>query len=82
MLKIGDKVKLLKDIIDHGDDCHPPGYFGQKGEILIIRKISENISLDFWPIYISHEEITDNSFGVMPDEIEKIEEITNDSTPN
>lgn len=78
-MKIGDKVKLLKDIWEDGDDHHPSGYIAKEGEILIVRNVVEPESTSHFPIYISHEYITNKSFGVMPDEIEQIEE-SKDST--
>lgn len=63
---VGQKVKLLKDIFDDGADHHPPSYLARKGEVLIVRSIRPRT----FPVYISHEHITDNSFGVALGEIE------------
>jgi hypothetical protein len=64
--KIGDRVRLMASIWDDGQDHHPPGYLAHEGEILIVRSVTPGQ----WPIYISHEQVTDNSFGVNPGEIE------------
>lgn len=65
---VNDKVRLLDDIWDDGQDHHPPGYLARRGEVLIVRS---DVARTF-PIYVSHEEITDNSFGVELSEIEKV----------
>jgi hypothetical protein len=63
---VGDKVRLLKDIYDFGDDNHhPPGYLAMKGEILEVRDVRK-INLA-----ISHPQITDNAFIVDFGEVEK-----------
>jgi hypothetical protein len=66
--KIGDRVRLLADIWDDGQDHHPPGYLAHKGEVLIVRSVTPG----HWPIYISHEQITDGSLGVELSEIEVV----------
>lgn len=62
---LGDKVRLLSDIWDDGEDHHPPGYLAMKGEVLVVRTVKPNF------LYISHEHITDRSFQVNMDEIER-----------
>lgn len=69
-LKIGDKVKIKKDIIEYANEDHPDLLYARSGDIVIIRKIREN-SLCY-PIYVSHEDRLDNSFSVSIDEIEVI----------
>lgn len=66
---INDKVRLLADIWDDGQDHHPPGYLARRGEILIVRSLDPGHE---HPVLISHEEITDNSFRVALSEIEKV----------
>lgn len=40
----GNKVRLLQDIWDDGcDNHHPPGYFGKKGEIVVIRDVRASL---------------------------------------
>lgn len=64
----GDRVRLLADIWDDGQDHHPPGYFARKGEILVVRKCDPGHE---FPYCISHEQITDQSFRVAANEIEQ-----------
>jgi hypothetical protein len=47
-------------------------HFCDKGEVLIVRKVTDEKRPrnGIWPVYVSHEHITDRSFGVMLDEIE------------
>lgn len=57
-MKIGDKVELLTDIYDDGEDHHPPGYLAYKGDVLIIHTIrAQSIS-------VAHVEVEGNSFFV------------------
>lgn len=67
-LSVGDEVTLLKDIWEDADDCAPGGYLARKGEKLIVRRLAPESKL---PIKVSHSYITNNSFGVTADEIEK-----------
>lgn len=64
--ELGQKVKLLKDVWDDGQDHHPPGYLARKGEILIVRALDRGHE---FPVCVSHEEVTDRSFRVALDEI-------------
>lgn len=66
--KIGDKVRLLEDVWDDGEDHHPPGYLARRGEVLIVRSI-DPVGREY-PLAISHKEITDNSFRVALSEVE------------
>lgn len=54
-MKTGDKVKLTEDIWDDGEDHHPPGYVGRKGQTVIVKEIYRGC-LD-----VHHEHITDGS---------------------
>lgn len=63
--KVDDRVKLLVDVWDDGADHHPPGYFARKGEVLIVRSVEPKT----FPVYVSHEDVTDNVSGVRLDEI-------------
>ena len=64
---IGQRVSLLADIWDDGEDHHPPGYLAQRGEILIVRNLDPGHE---FPVLVSHEQITDQSFRVALSEIE------------
>jgi hypothetical protein len=66
-IKINDRVRLLANIWDDGQDHHPPGYLAHKGEILIVRSLDPGHE---HPILISHEQVTDQSFRVAENEIE------------
>lgn len=68
MPAVNDRVRLTEDIWDDGcDNHHPPGYFAQRGEVLIVRSLDPGHE---HPVLISHEHITDNSFRVALSEIE------------
>lgn len=56
---VGDKLVLTADIYDDGADHHPPCYIGIAGDIVIVRKIHNGCG-----VYVSHEDVTDNSFLV------------------
>lgn len=64
---VGQRVRLLSDIWDDGQDHHPPGYLARRGEVLIVRGLDPGYE---HPILISHEPITDQSFRVALNEIE------------
>lgn len=70
-LQVGDKVKLTKDIYDHGaDGAYPPGYIAYRNEIVIVREIRQERG----PIvFVSHEHITDKAFYINKDEYKKVE---------
>jgi len=66
----GDRVRLLADIYDYGDEGHhPPGYLARKGETLIVRKLDPGHG---YTVCISHEQVTDNSFRVAEGEVERL----------
>lgn len=69
---VGDRVRMRETITEPASDELPAQHFCDKGEILIVRKVTEEKRPrnGVWPIYVSHEHITDNSFGVMLDQIE------------
>lgn len=67
-LRIGDKVRLLADIWDDGQDHHPPGYLARRGEILTVRKLDPGHE---FPVCVSHKQITDQSFRIALSEGEK-----------
>jgi hypothetical protein len=68
--KVGQKVRMTTDVYDDGSEGHhPPGYFAHQGEVLLVRKVDDGA----FPVYVSHEHIKDNSFGVEVTEIEAAE---------
>lgn len=67
-LQVGQKVRLLSDIFEPADEYAPGGYLARKGEVLIVRKL--NPQSKFFPVQVSHEHITDRTFGVTYEEIE------------
>jgi hypothetical protein len=60
----GDRVRLVKDIYDDGEDHHPPGYCARRDEIVIVRVVREKA------IAVSHESVTDSAFVIYPGEFE------------
>jgi hypothetical protein len=73
---VGQRVRLLVDVWDDGQDHHPPGYLAHKGEILIVRAFREGSEL---PVGVSHEQVTDNYFVVALNEIEQVSGEVSDS---
>lgn len=66
----GQRVRLLADIWDDGNDNHhPPGYLAHKGEELIVRRLDPGHE---FPICVSHEGRIDSSFRVALIEIEPL----------
>lgn len=72
---IGDRVKILETITEPPTEELPAQHFCDKGEVLIVRDVTDENTDEkrprAWPIYVSHEHITDRSFGVTPDQISK-----------
>jgi hypothetical protein len=66
--KIGDKVRLRKDIYEPADEYAPAGYIAKKVDVLIVRKVNQE--REHWSVQVSHESVTNNSFGVDLQEIE------------
>lgn len=66
-LSVGQEVIATREIWDTGDD-HPPFICAHRGDKLIVRSVES----PFFYAYVSHPEITDNSFGVDPSEIETV----------
>lgn len=62
----GDRVRLLADIWDDGQDHHPPGYLARRGEVVIVRKVDSGHE---FPFCVSHEQVTNQSFRVGANEI-------------
>lgn len=69
---VGDRVRMKRTLTEAASDELPAQHFCDKGEVLIVREVTEEKlpRNGTWPVYVSHEQITDRSFGVMLDEIE------------
>lgn len=67
-LCVGGRVRLLKDILDDGEDHHPPGFIAIAGEVLIIRRVHDTGARR--SISVSREHGNDNSFTVYAGEYE------------
>lgn len=64
-MKVGDLLKITKDIWDDGcENHHPPGYLATRGEIVIVRAVKAG------RVYVSHRHITIGTFSVESDEYE------------
>lgn len=63
--EVGQRVRLLRDIWEDGEDL-PPGVIARRGAELVVRKIGDGP----FPLHVSHEEITDRTFGVRESEVE------------
>ncbi len=62
---IGRKVVASCDLAEAAGEDAPGGILAFKGECLVVRKHGD----EFFSLYVSHEHVTDRSFGIMPDEI-------------
>ncbi len=69
VLTVGQQVRAKTRIIKFADDYSPAAVLAVKGELLIVRKPAN----EWWAAYVSHPEITDNSFGVKEFEIEPLD---------
>jgi hypothetical protein len=66
---VGQKVRALKYLGDDADGDSPGGIYAKPGEILIIRKVREP-GKSGWAYSVSHEDVTNSTFGVSEGEIE------------
>lgn len=64
---VGDAVTVLRPVGDDPSGDSPGGTYARPGDKLIVREIVSDKWR--WPIKVSHEHITDRSFGVSEDEI-------------
>jgi hypothetical protein len=64
--KVGDRVRAKEAIYEPADDHAPGGYLCDKNDLLIVRKLTPQFKRS---LSVSHEHITDRSFGVEPDEV-------------
>lgn len=62
---VGQKVVAISDIWSEADEHSPLMLLARAGESLVVRKVGN----DPWAAGVSHEHITDNSFGVRACEI-------------
>ena len=65
--KVGQEVRLTKNVYDGGEDHHPPGYLAYAGETLVVRKVTNGTLIS-----VSHEGIIDRSFKLYDGEFEAI----------
>lgn len=68
-LKVGDKVKALSPCYEEGEDL-PPGPCCSEGDLLVVRKVCPDKWV--WDYHVSHVGVTDRSFGVKREEVEKL----------
>ena len=71
--KTGDIVVAMRDMGDSPNEDSPGGVYALKGELLVIRNVHSD-GREF-SISVSHEHITDNSFGVRLHEIKMVGEV-------
>ena len=72
---VGDRVRV-RETISAGPSAELPAqHYCDKGEVLIVRKVTgeKRPRKGVWPVYVSHEFITDRSFGVTLDQIESVD---------
>lgn len=67
--QVGDRVRAKEAVYEPADDYSPGGYLCAKGDLLIVRRVTTQ--RDGRTLHVSHESITDNTFSVMPSEVEK-----------
>ena len=61
---IGQRVVAARDIWQEATEDLPFSRYAKRGDVLVVRKFGTH-----FPVYVSHENRTDNSFGVREDEI-------------
>ena len=71
MFKVGDRVRILKNIIEGPDEDHPTLQYAAKGDLLIVRDIARS---PVYPYRVSHEDVLDSTFRVSEEEIELVVE--------
>jgi hypothetical protein len=69
---VGQKVRALEFLGDAPSGDSPGGNYARPGEILVVRKVDPESS---FPISVSHENVTDRSFGVEVNEIEVVDDL-------
>lgn len=69
MLKIGDRVKLIKNIWEPATGESPGGRLGKIGDEVMIKEIYPH---SIFPYHVAHDWVTDGAcFGVSDTEITK-----------
>lgn len=68
---VGDAVTVKLSVGDAPNECSPGGCYASPGEKLIVRGFSKYEGVAY-PVHVSHEHITDRTFGVEPHEIERL----------
>lgn len=64
---VGDKVEVLKPMVESPSDCAPGGILAKTGEMVIIKKIAsleEQFTYPYlreWPFAVAHECVSDGS---------------------
>lgn len=69
---VGDRVCMKQSLSAASSDELPAQHFCNRGEVLIVRRVTDEKRNMAFPVYVSHEHITDRSFGVTLDEIESV----------
>ena len=72
--RVDQKVRALERLGDTPSGDSPGGLYASPGEILIVRAINPTYA---YPVAVSHEHITDRTFGVAVNEIEPFEDQAN-----
>jgi len=63
-MHVGQRLRMTKPIWDDGcENHHPSGYIAFVGDVVIVRRLKGE------RIYVSHPDVTDNSFWVTEDEV-------------
>ena len=65
-LKVGDVVYAKRNIYEEANEDHPTLLYAEKGNKLIVRECIQRYG---FVAYVSHENITEKSFGITADEI-------------
>ena len=61
---VGDRLRLLSDIYDDGQDHHPAGYIACKGDVVFVKDVGKE------SLGVAHEGRS-GSFSVYPGEWER-----------
>lgn len=62
--RLGDRIKLLKDIEWDGEDCHPPCTLANKGDLMHVRRLRG------YNVMACHHELDSNTMLIMQGEYE------------
>ena len=73
MLKENDKVRARQDLIESASDDHPALLYAKKNDILVIRKVKDEIHDRQREYLVSHEGVNDKAFYVLENEIDLYE---------